>query len=575
MAGHRNSEMDTFEALADKSWVNVQRQTFTNWANNALSVIGKTVEVLIDDFDDGILLCQLYGVLSDKPVPKYDQKGKSRFAAAGNLNLFLKLVREDGVQLVNISAEDIMDGNEKLILGLLWKLILRYQIMGIEAGSPKALLLEWVNSKIASYPVAKAMNFRGSWADGSIITALVDSMQPGIAPLDGCSGEPMEDITRAMNAARDTLEPGVPRILEPEFMRDAVDDLSTMAYVSLYKDWDERNSQVRADRAAAKACSMSGAGLDQGFTNVDNPFVINCSDADLMADANLYKDLLDVSMEGPAQPELKIENNGDGSYACSYSTDQPGDYTVAVTLRNLPITGSPHAVNVKHSMDASHCFAEGDGVTDGKVLDNDATSFRVVTCDGDGKPLPDGGKHVEARVKCVSDPSQEIDVAIEDNGDGSYGVEYEVDSPGEYEVSVLAGGEHIKNSPYTMNVAMGLQAENVSGQFTYTVQAKGHNGENITHGGADWQVTIKGPEDADIAVTTSDLGDGRYAAEYTLTALDEADSEFTVDCRLDGKSVANSPFKHRLGPKPSFGGKMKKTLKGIFGKGSASTVASS
>jgi hypothetical protein len=40
----------------------------------------------------------------------------------------LGVLREEGVPLVNIGAEDICDGNPKLLLGLLWLLILRYHI---------------------------------------------------------------------------------------------------------------------------------------------------------------------------------------------------------------------------------------------------------------------------------------------------------------------------------------------------------------------------------------------------------------------------------------------------------------
>jgi hypothetical protein len=40
----------------------------------------------------------------------------------------LSVLREEGVPLVNIGAEDICDGNPKLLLGLLWLLILRYHI---------------------------------------------------------------------------------------------------------------------------------------------------------------------------------------------------------------------------------------------------------------------------------------------------------------------------------------------------------------------------------------------------------------------------------------------------------------
>lgn len=36
------------------------------------------------------------------------------------------------VKLQNIGAEDIVDGNQRLILGLIWIIILRFQIQEIE-----------------------------------------------------------------------------------------------------------------------------------------------------------------------------------------------------------------------------------------------------------------------------------------------------------------------------------------------------------------------------------------------------------------------------------------------------------
>ena len=53
-----------------------------------------------------------------------------------------------------------MDGKLKLILGLIWTLILRYQINMIGEGSPKWELLQWVNKQIAPYNVDKpVVNF--------------------------------------------------------------------------------------------------------------------------------------------------------------------------------------------------------------------------------------------------------------------------------------------------------------------------------------------------------------------------------------------------------------------------------
>eukprot|EP00479_Gromia_sphaerica_P001301 TRINITY_DN11480_c0_g1_i1.p1 TRINITY_DN11480_c0_g1~~TRINITY_DN11480_c0_g1_i1.p1 ORF type:complete len:80 (+),score=20.17 TRINITY_DN11480_c0_g1_i1:174-413(+) len=78
-----------------------------------------------------------------------------------------------------------MDGDDKLILGLIWALILRYQIAGIDGeAEAKNALLRWVQKQLEPYSVEKVTNFKDSWEDGQAITALVDSLCPGIHPLE-------------------------------------------------------------------------------------------------------------------------------------------------------------------------------------------------------------------------------------------------------------------------------------------------------------------------------------------------------------------------------------------------------
>ena len=55
---------------------------------------------------------------------------------------------------VNISGEDIVDGTEHLILGLIWTIILRLQIGNVEgadAKNAKMALLRWCQMKTAGY----------------------------------------------------------------------------------------------------------------------------------------------------------------------------------------------------------------------------------------------------------------------------------------------------------------------------------------------------------------------------------------------------------------------------------------
>ena len=54
--------------LADKGWIEVQKNTFTNWVNEKLKDTKCKVEVLEKNFDDGITLIKLLEALSKKKM---------------------------------------------------------------------------------------------------------------------------------------------------------------------------------------------------------------------------------------------------------------------------------------------------------------------------------------------------------------------------------------------------------------------------------------------------------------------------------------------------------------------------
>lgn len=86
--------------------------------------------------------------------------------------------------MTNIGAEDVVDGNRKIILGLIWTLILRFTInddaFGAEGMSAKEGLLLWCQRKTACYEGVEVRDFEGSWRDGLALYVVLNSYWEGV-----------------------------------------------------------------------------------------------------------------------------------------------------------------------------------------------------------------------------------------------------------------------------------------------------------------------------------------------------------------------------------------------------------
>uniref|UniRef100_A0A8C8FD76 Actinin, alpha 2b n=1 Tax=Oncorhynchus tshawytscha TaxID=74940 RepID=A0A8C8FD76_ONCTS len=140
------------DMLLDPAWEKQQRKTFTAWCNSHLRKAETQIENIEDDFRNGLKLMLLLEIISGERLPKPD-RGKMRFHKIANVNKALDFITSKGVKLVSIGAEEIVDGNVKMTLGMIWTIILRFAIqdISVEETSAKEGLLLWCQRKTAPY----------------------------------------------------------------------------------------------------------------------------------------------------------------------------------------------------------------------------------------------------------------------------------------------------------------------------------------------------------------------------------------------------------------------------------------
>lgn len=86
-------------------------------------------------------------------------------AQIANVNKALDFIASKGVKLVSIGAEEIVDGNLKMTLGMIWTIILRFAIqdISVEEMTAKEGLLLWCQRKTAPYKNVNVQNFHLSF----------------------------------------------------------------------------------------------------------------------------------------------------------------------------------------------------------------------------------------------------------------------------------------------------------------------------------------------------------------------------------------------------------------------------
>lgn len=244
------------EGLLDPAWEKQQKKTFTAWCNSHLRKAGTQIEDIEEDFRNGLKLMLLLEVISGEQLPKPD-RGKMRFHKIANVNKALDYIASKGVRLVSIGAEEIVDGNVKMTLGMIWTIILRFAIQDItvEEMSAKEGLLLWCQRKTAPYKNVNVQNFHLSWKDGLAFCALIHRHRPELLDYYKLTRDnPLENLNTAFDVAEKYLD--IPRMLDAEDMVNSVkpDERSVMAYVSSY--YHAFSGAQQAETAANRICKV-------------------------------------------------------------------------------------------------------------------------------------------------------------------------------------------------------------------------------------------------------------------------------------------------------------------------------
>ncbi|XP_069543921.1 filamin-C-like isoform X7 [Brachyistius frenatus] len=546
--GEEEEEMPATEKdlAEDAPWKKIQQNTFTRWCNEHLKVVNKRIGDLQKDLSDGLKLIGLLEVLSQKKMyRKYHSRPNFRQMKLENVSVALEFLEREHIKLVSIDSKAIVDGNLKLILGLIWTLILHYSISmpmwededdeDAKKLTPKQRLLGWIQNKVPQLPIT---NFHRDWRDGKALGALVDNCAPGLCPdwETWDPSQPVENAREAMQQADDWL--GVPQVIAPEEIVDPnVDEHSVMTYLSQFpKAKLKPGAPLRAKTLHPKRAKAFGPGVESRGNTVLKAaeFLVETVEAGL-GEVLVYVE----DPEGHTEEARVVPNNDQNrTYSVVFLPKVEGLHKVKVLFAGQDIDRSPFMVNVSRAMgDPSRVQARGPGLQPSGNVANKPTYFDIYTAGAGAGDV--GVVIVDSNVR-----RDTVEIVLENRGDSVFRCTYVPVLEGPHTVHLTFAGQPVPRSPFTVHVSeacnpntcrasgrglqpKGLRVKEVADFKVYTKGA----------GSGDLKVTVKGPKGLEEPVKVLEMENGVFECNYYPIMT----GRYIVSITWGGHSIPRSP----------------------------------
>ncbi|KAJ8002627.1 hypothetical protein DPEC_G00160850 [Dallia pectoralis] len=556
--GDEEDEMPATEKdlAEDAPWKKIQQNTFTRWCNEHLKCVNKTITDLQKDFGDGLKLIGLLEVLSQKKMyRKHHARPNFRQMKLENVSLALEFLDREHIKLVSIDSKAIVDGNLKLILGMIWTLILHYSISmpmwededdeEAKKLTPKQRLLGWIQNKVPELPIN---NFHRDWRDGKALGALVDNCAPGLCPdwQAWDPNQPVENAREAMQQADDWL--GVPQVIAPEEIVDPdVDEHSVMTYLSQFPKAKLKPGaplKPRGVQLYPKKARAYGPGIEPHGNIVLKPamFTVETVEAG-QAEVLVYV----TDPEGHTEEARVVFNNDrKRTYSVTYVPKVEGLHKVKVLFAGQDIDKSPYMVNVARALgDAQKVQARGPGLEPTGNVANKPTYFDIYTAGA-------GNGDVSVIIVDPEGKKDTVEVILENRGDSVFRCTYRPVLEGPHIIHVLFAGQEIPKSHFRVNISEAVNA-NACRATGRGLQPKGVRVKEVADfkvftkgsGSGDLRVSVLGPSGVEQPVKMRDVGDGVYECEY----IPSHPGKYTVHITWGGQPIPRSPFEVEVSEK--------------------------
>ena len=435
--------------------------------------------------------------------------------------------------LFSTDPNDIVDGNLKLLLGILWRFIFKYQISGnlhkprlsrpnsVSDETPHThremsaskMLLAWFQASLPQFTIS---NFSQDWSDGVKLSALVNYCKPGLIP-NWDQKDPQnafENIHNAISLAHEHFT--IPEVLHAEDLAvEKPDRQAVMTYLSYFCCPGSPGEKVLMEWIELVIPEVKITNFTSDWKDGESLCALVSAFAPSAISREALEGKSNVEITRAAMEAAKEQFN----ISCLSS---PEEFTSPTCDQLSVMVYLSHFRFIKEERrKLPYLSALGSGITGTEIGTEAQLQIEGETLDG---------SIVEVRVQ--SPDLGEVEVHEIPVRSGTPGFQYRPTVPGTYTVEVKYSGEHVKGSPYkvrhlppldSVTGGRGLHRACVGRQAEFTVDVS-----NLGEGVLNFR--ILDPDDMPLDNVHMTEATAEYTVTYTPWRSGDHKIQLEWDC---------------------------------------------
>ncbi|KAL4240335.1 alpha-actinin [Mactra antiquata] len=252
--------------MPTKFWMGGTLGVYLNWVNSVLSddVTSSTPCSGVPTIQEGKLVCRLIDTLYPEATLISKVQSSGNTTPQGYLRVSLDHMRSHGIKF-HFTPQDILDGDIKSILDVLWLIILNYSVHSITSspyqrsvGIGKKLLLDWCEKKLnVEFDAQNSLTYNlctGDWflkllskSSGNILNEDIDRE---------------ENLRRQLTAVEEKYGIKQSLINPSDITEGTVDEHTLMIYISLLKHKIGDSTDTRSLTSPTDSQPQTGVKLE-------------------------------------------------------------------------------------------------------------------------------------------------------------------------------------------------------------------------------------------------------------------------------------------------------------------------